>query len=514
MKDPKVLQQLESRGYAVVNLLTPSEISNLFNHYLKDIPIVDSIGFHSTMFVENADYRKRTDSFLKKKLHTPLSKYLSGFNILFANYIMKEPNSESKVGIHQDWAFVDEERETSYNVWLPLIDTNLSNGCLWVLPGSHKLGQFPRYSPSEQKVDDEAVEDYSIPVQLRAGQAVIYHSGLIHYSSSNNTAKSRLAIGLVCLSQMSQPVHYFKNGNVVEKFIVDSDFFSTHHVDCRPQGYPVEDMVALESIVSRQIDRQQIESMVKDNITEVGKYYDEWHDRYEDIYGDIIQAVRPASEQELLAYLTTSIGLERGMRIVDAGAGTCGPAVHFAKSLEVQVDALTVSSKQVQAANERIGREQVSELVNCRLGDYHELDLIYENESYDAVIFLESLGHAQDSEKVLKAAIRLLKPGGFVYIKDFYPRETDDSEFAERIRKTIENINEHYVYNVLDLHKTITTLRKCGMAVQYIRPMGFNDDTGIRAKFESTFNIQVFEGGEFAPAEWLEIKCAKLFTDG
>ena len=511
VRDSEILQQLKSRGYAVVDLMSEADVDRLATHYSDDTPYVGSSGFHSTMFVADVDYRKRTDSYLKNQLNEPLSRCFSEFKILFANYIMKEPNSESGVGIHYDWAFVDEEIEPSYNVWFPLVDTNASNGCLWVLPGSHKLGHFPRYSPSDLKVDAEAVKDYSIPVHLRAGQAVVYHSGLIHYSANNTTCKPRLAVGLVCIPETAQPVHYFKNGSVVEKFNVNSDFFISHKVDCRPEGYGVEDAMVAEPIIPDLIEREQIESAVTDNISEVGKYYDEWHDRYESVYGDIIQAVRPSSDQELLEYLTQSIGLKPGMRIVDAGAGTCAPAVHFAKNMGVRVDALTVSSKQLQASNNRIQKEQVSELVYCRLGDYHELDFIYENESYDAVVFLESLGHAQDSEKVLKAAVKLLKPGGFIYIKDFYPRETDDLELAERIRKTIENINRQYVYNVLDLHETLTTLRKCGMAILHIGPVGFQDDTGVRVEFESRFNIEVFDGGEFASAEWLEIKCAKVF---
>jgi cyclopropane fatty-acyl-phospholipid synthase-like methyltransferase len=511
IRDSKILEQLKTRGYAVVDLMSKPGALNLLNHYLDDIPFVDSSGFHSTMFVENEVYRKRTDLFLKTQLNDPLNTHFSDFNILFANYIMKEANSESRVGIHQDWAFVNEEKDVSYNVWFPLVDTNLSNGCLWVLPGSHKLGSFPRYSPSDSTFDEKAVEEYSVPVQLSTGQAVIYHSGLIHYSSKNSSNKPRLAVGLVCVPNSAIPVHYFRNGDILEKFNVDSDFFSGHKVDCRPEGYSVESSGPVETIMLNQINRQEVESVVADYKTEVGKYYDEWHDRYEEVYGDIIQAVRPSSDQELLEYLTKSIGLKPGMRIVDAGAGTCGPAVHFAKSIGVQVDALTVSSKQAQASSNRIEKEQVTELVNCRLGDYHELDLIYEHGYYDAVVFLESLGHAQDPKKVLNAACKLLKPGGFVYIKDFYPRETDDSLLAERINKTIDNINRHYVYNVLDLHETITTLRKCGMAILHIGPLGFTDDTGVRIEFESKFNIEIFDGGEFAPAEWLEIKCAKVF---
>lgn len=512
VKDENIKRQLESRGYAVVDLIPEQKVDALLENYRQDRPSVQSSGFHSTMFVNNADYRKRTDAFLKTNLQSALGKWFSEFEILFANYIVKEPRSESAVGIHQDWAFVDEDKYTSYNVWFPLVDTDTNNGCLWVLPGSHTLGCQPRYSPSDFSVDSSVIEEYAIPVHLKAGQAVIYHSGLIHYSTDNRSENIRPAVGLVCIPAGVQPLHFFREGNIIEKFHVDSEFYTKHTVDGRPNGYEAVEMMAWNSEYTKPINRHDIETAIAASMNEVGKYYDDWHERYADVYGDIIQAVRPSSDQDLLNYLYQSIGLKPGMRIVDAGAGTCGPAVHFGKN-GVEVDALTVSSKQVEASNERIRSASISDKVTCRLGDYHELDLIYENNSYDAVIFLESLGHAQHPHKVIAAAVKLLKPGGFIYIKDFYPRETDNSQLAERIRKTIENINKHYVYNVLDLHETLTALRKKGMAIQRIAPVGFKDDVGVRVEFESRFNIEIFEGGEFAPAEWLEIKCEKAFDD-
>jgi hypothetical protein len=53
IRDSKILEQLKTRGYAVVDLMSKPGALNLLNHYLDDIPFVDSSGFHSTMFVEN-----------------------------------------------------------------------------------------------------------------------------------------------------------------------------------------------------------------------------------------------------------------------------------------------------------------------------------------------------------------------------------------------------------------------------------------------------------------------------
>ena len=128
------------------------------------------------------------------------------------------------------------------------------------------------------------------------------------------------------------------------------------------------------------------------------------------------------------------------------------------------------------------------------------------------MLFLEALGHAARPDIVLAGAVRVLKPGGVLYIKDFYPRETDDPQLKVRIAKTVDNINREYYYNVLDLHETLTTLRKQGMTIGSIKPFEFESDIAVREEFERRFGIEVFEGGEFVPAEWLEMKFEKTFV--
>ncbi len=248
------------------------------------------------------------------------------------------------------------------------------------------------------------------------------------------------------------------------------------------------------------------------HVQQVGEYYDEWHQKYMDVYGDVIQVYRPDSQTNLLTYLQTSIGLTDGQKIVDAGCGVCAPSVHFAGNLNLKMFGVTISALQVEKANALIRENGLEERVSCIKGDYHLLDELLPLNEHDGVIFLESLGHASNPDMVINAAAKVIKPGGFIYIKDFYPRETDDSELKARIAKTMDNINREYCYNVLDLNQTLSSLRKAGFAIESIKVFDFESDSSVRTTFESQFGIEVFEGGEFVPAEWLEIKCQKLFV--
>jgi hypothetical protein len=103
-----------------------------------------------------------------------------------------------------------------------------------------------------------------------------------------------------------------------------------------------------------------------------------------------------------------------------------------------------------------------------------------------------------------------LKPGGSIYIKDFYYKEPEDDYWRSRIEKTIANIDRLYSYNTLNLNRTLTALRAAKFEIEFIRKFSFSDDISIRFEFERRFGIDIFGGEpEFTPAEWLEVKCIK-----
>ncbi len=243
---------------------------------------------------------------------------------------------------------------------------------------------------------------------------------------------------------------------------------------------------------------------------QVRKYYDTMTASYLQIYGEVIQAFRPGKPATLLHYIAKSSGLKYGMRILDAGCGVCGPAIFFAKEYKVKVDAVTISPVQVAEARRKIAAQKIQHLVQIKEGDYHQLTSCFEPGKYDAVYFLESLGHSNDIKRVISASYEMLKNGGYIYIKDFYRKISYDTAQQKKTDAVIESVNQHYQYNTLDLNTVVETLRSSGFEIVFIKRFDFKDDISVRFGFEKTHNIDIFEGQpEFYPAEWLEIKCLK-----
>jgi len=244
---------------------------------------------------------------------------------------------------------------------------------------------------------------------------------------------------------------------------------------------------------------------------DVKLYYNKMTSSYMEIYGDVIQAFRPTETESLLDYIGRSAGINWNLKVLDLGCGVAGPAIHFAKRWNANVDGITISDIQLSEGIRKIKEEQLGAKINLYLGDYHHLEeRIIPNNDYDVVLFLESLGHSYDVQSAIKNAYTKLKKGGGLYIKDFYKRQVENKDEQKKIDRVISNINKNYTYNTLNLAEVKKALKICGFEIQFIKQFDFIDDIKIRYEFELQNNIDIFEGQtEFYPADWLEIKCVK-----
>ncbi len=108
---------------------------------------------------------------------------------------MKSAGFGSAVEWHQDHAFCARTNDDVLAVGVPLDDMDQENGCLLVVPGSHK---GPIYSHYQDDIFVGAVSEPNfspqpvVPVELKAGDISIHHGRLLHASKPNtNPTRSR-----------------------------------------------------------------------------------------------------------------------------------------------------------------------------------------------------------------------------------------------------------------------------------------------------------------------------------
>ncbi|MBS1724598.1 MAG: phytanoyl-CoA dioxygenase family protein [Armatimonadetes bacterium] len=94
---------------------------------------------------------------------------------------------------HQDEDYIPTRDRSLTGAWLAMDDATLENGCLWVIPGSHRTGVLWPMKFHNDRRFDCAWESYdfpysdqdAVPVEVRAGTVVVFNGYLLHRSMPN-----------------------------------------------------------------------------------------------------------------------------------------------------------------------------------------------------------------------------------------------------------------------------------------------------------------------------------------
>lgn len=94
---------------------------------------------------------------------------------------------------HQDEDYIPTRDKSLTGAWLALDDATIDNGCLWVIPGSHKPGILwpmkfhddKRFDCSWESFDFPYSDQEAIPVEVRAGTVVVFNGYTLHRSLPN-----------------------------------------------------------------------------------------------------------------------------------------------------------------------------------------------------------------------------------------------------------------------------------------------------------------------------------------
>jgi hypothetical protein len=98
---------------------------------------------------------------------------------------------------HQDEMFIPTRDRSLTAAWLALDDATKENGCLWVLPGSHRPGVLypnrehddPRYDCTVESYDFPYDDCDAVPVEIGAGSVVVFNGYLLHKSLPNTSRR-------------------------------------------------------------------------------------------------------------------------------------------------------------------------------------------------------------------------------------------------------------------------------------------------------------------------------------
>ncbi len=138
------------------------------------------------------------------------------FGMWGGSIFLKYPQDGTVVPFHQDASYWPLEPRVNVTVWLAVFDTDADNGCMRIVPGSHRQGQlnhgqvpgtpdWNKMAPDErtkskyvlwQQVDPESfTDDQVVDMDLKAGEMSLHDDALIHGSGANGST-DRIRAGI------------------------------------------------------------------------------------------------------------------------------------------------------------------------------------------------------------------------------------------------------------------------------------------------------------------------------
>jgi non-heme Fe2+,alpha-ketoglutarate-dependent halogenase len=141
---------------------------------------------------------------------------LGGDLLVYGTLIFyKPPQDLSYASWHQDSVYSGLHLTPSTSAWIALTPSRQANGCMRVIPGSHKLGSLDHDNVPDdpnllnrrgERVKMVVDESQAVDVVLRPGQLSLHQSTMVHGSNPNTSDEPRIGfIVRFVTSQMTNP---------------------------------------------------------------------------------------------------------------------------------------------------------------------------------------------------------------------------------------------------------------------------------------------------------------------
>jgi ectoine hydroxylase-related dioxygenase (phytanoyl-CoA dioxygenase family) len=213
---PKQIADYQRDGYLIVrDFLSPEEVTKLYTIAVED----DAMRKHS--FDLNDQSGKKTKLALwyapgndayglltrSRRMVNAVDKLLDGDSAVchfHSKLMQKEPRVGGAWEWHQDYGYWYKNEflfpDQMMSVMIAITEANRGNGCLQVIGGSHKMGRIEHGFAGEQVGASQHYVDLALKtmplvyVELNAGDALFFHSNLLHRSEANLSDQPRWSL--------------------------------------------------------------------------------------------------------------------------------------------------------------------------------------------------------------------------------------------------------------------------------------------------------------------------------
>lgn len=212
---PEQINQFHDQGFLLIKRGCSADLIDAFNGHIYDLRNQTPMPEWAACD-ESKKYALRLfnphlhDGFSRQLMKLPIIRgalaQLMGreANCVQSMFFYKEPGSPGQAA-HQDYYYIKNDPMTMIAAWTAMEENvDIENGCLWVIPQSHRLGLLP-HGAVKNLDEHEAWTDETegidlkkqIPVEMEKGDILFFHELLIH-SSNRNRSQDRWRRSYVC----------------------------------------------------------------------------------------------------------------------------------------------------------------------------------------------------------------------------------------------------------------------------------------------------------------------------
>jgi len=171
------------------------------------------------------------------------------YRVTVAMFYGKKSGRDTELGLHLDPSMTVDPFH-HFGIWIPLIDADEKGGEFCLLPRSTDFA--PRYQalsiPSPYSDVYDIVRPRMTCLNVKAGDAVVFHNNLLHYSRPNISGRLRLGVVIKFIDANAPLViAYGRNdahGLSIELIQVSEDYFRSEAFkkSDRPDGRKIDEV--------------------------------------------------------------------------------------------------------------------------------------------------------------------------------------------------------------------------------------------------------------------------------
>lgn len=245
LSDTLLADKIHETGFGVAGMLdnkTAGELSALYSslHAFRK----PEGGMFYSVYSRDIEYRKKVHQDIGNILKPVYDGIFHDYKSVLNSFIVKVPGPESEFSLHQDSTGLDETKYSCLSAWIPLQDTDVANGCMFILPHSHKM--FSPYRGISISAPFESitgtVRKYMVPLELKAGEILLFDNRLVHNSVVNQSGKDRVVVMSGIFPAEANLLSCYKDSSnpLIELIGQEEDFLLTyenfnHDCTCRPE---------------------------------------------------------------------------------------------------------------------------------------------------------------------------------------------------------------------------------------------------------------------------------------